>query len=131
MQARLMLTDKMFGGLVDDANLQQYYAKKSTGQLKIPWAQLGVIATTSRGSITSFRTAVDAGWQRHSCDALGGKARPRQTSGNKISRKISEYSEPLVGQATCSTGTVTLRRVTSTQRIVPLKKMHRERRRLN
>jgi hypothetical protein len=31
MQARLMLTDKTFGGLVDDANLQQYYAKKSTG----------------------------------------------------------------------------------------------------
>jgi hypothetical protein len=31
MQARLMLTDKTFGGLVDDANLQHYYAKKSTG----------------------------------------------------------------------------------------------------
>lgn len=30
IQARLMLTDKMFGGLVDDANLQSYYAKKST-----------------------------------------------------------------------------------------------------
>ena len=31
MQARLMLTDKTFGGLVDDANLQHYYAKKTTG----------------------------------------------------------------------------------------------------
>ncbi|HEX6731985.1 MAG TPA: hypothetical protein VF074_18355 [Pyrinomonadaceae bacterium] len=31
MQARLMLTDKTFGGLVDDANLHHYYAKKSTG----------------------------------------------------------------------------------------------------
>jgi len=31
LQARLMLTDKTFGGLVDDANLQHYYAKKSTG----------------------------------------------------------------------------------------------------
>lgn len=30
MQARLMLNDKMFGGLVDDSNLQRYYAKKST-----------------------------------------------------------------------------------------------------
>jgi hypothetical protein len=30
MQARLMLTDKMFGGIVDDANLQQYYQKQST-----------------------------------------------------------------------------------------------------
>ncbi|HSE34049.1 MAG TPA: hypothetical protein VLA93_20920 [Pyrinomonadaceae bacterium] len=30
MQARLMLTDKMFGGIVDDANLQKYYEKQST-----------------------------------------------------------------------------------------------------
>lgn len=30
MQARLMLTDKMFGGIVDDANLQKYYQKQST-----------------------------------------------------------------------------------------------------
>ena len=30
MQARLMLTDKMFGGIVDDANLQRYYEKQST-----------------------------------------------------------------------------------------------------
>lgn len=28
VQARLMLTDKTFGGLVDDSNLQDYYAKK-------------------------------------------------------------------------------------------------------
>ncbi|HEX5886125.1 MAG TPA: hypothetical protein VFY67_16405 [Pyrinomonadaceae bacterium] len=30
IQARLMLTDKTFGGLVDDSNLQSYYAKKTT-----------------------------------------------------------------------------------------------------
>jgi hypothetical protein len=30
IQSRLMLSDKMFGGLVDDSNLQQYYAKQST-----------------------------------------------------------------------------------------------------
>ena len=30
MQARLMLTDKLFGGLVDDSNLETYYAKQST-----------------------------------------------------------------------------------------------------
>ena len=30
MQARLMLTDKFFGGLVDDSNLETYYAKQST-----------------------------------------------------------------------------------------------------
>src|SRR5262245_54439072 len=30
MQARLMLTDKMFGGIVDDSNLQRYYEKQST-----------------------------------------------------------------------------------------------------
>jgi len=30
MQARLLLTDKMFGGLVDDSNLETYYAKQST-----------------------------------------------------------------------------------------------------
>ena len=29
IQARLMLTDKTFGGLVDDSNLQQYYAKQT------------------------------------------------------------------------------------------------------
>ncbi len=29
IQARLMLTDKAFGGLVDDSNLQQYYAKRT------------------------------------------------------------------------------------------------------
>jgi hypothetical protein len=29
IQARLMLTDKAFGGLVDDSNLQQYYAKQT------------------------------------------------------------------------------------------------------
>ncbi|HET6862861.1 MAG TPA: hypothetical protein VFH91_07425 [Pyrinomonadaceae bacterium] len=28
MQARLLLTDKTFGGLVDDSNLQRYYTKK-------------------------------------------------------------------------------------------------------
>jgi len=28
MQARLLLTDKTFGGLVDDSNLQRYYSKK-------------------------------------------------------------------------------------------------------
>jgi hypothetical protein len=30
IQARLLLTDKTFGGLVDDANLRTYYAKKIT-----------------------------------------------------------------------------------------------------
>ena len=30
MQARLLLTDKTFGGLVDDTNLQSYYEKKTT-----------------------------------------------------------------------------------------------------
>src|SRR5687767_13998790 len=30
IQARLLLTDKTFGGLVDDANLRSYYAKKTT-----------------------------------------------------------------------------------------------------
>jgi hypothetical protein len=30
IQARLMLSDKMFGGLVDDSNLQTYYSKQST-----------------------------------------------------------------------------------------------------
>src|SRR6185503_10360559 len=30
MQARLMLTDKMFGGIVDDSRLQRYYEKQST-----------------------------------------------------------------------------------------------------
>ena len=30
MQARLMLTDKMFGGIVDDSNLQRYYERQST-----------------------------------------------------------------------------------------------------
>jgi hypothetical protein len=30
IQARLLLTDKTFGGLVDDANLRNYYAKKTT-----------------------------------------------------------------------------------------------------
>ena len=30
IQARLMLSDKTFGGLVDDSNLQSYYAKKTT-----------------------------------------------------------------------------------------------------
>ena len=30
IQARLLLTDKTFGGLVDDANLRGYYAKKTT-----------------------------------------------------------------------------------------------------
>ncbi len=29
IQARLLLTDKIFGGLVDDVNLQTYYAKKT------------------------------------------------------------------------------------------------------
>ena len=29
IQARLMLTDKTFGGLVDDSNLQSYYAKRT------------------------------------------------------------------------------------------------------
>ena len=28
IQARLFLTEKTFGGLVDDSNLQSYYAKK-------------------------------------------------------------------------------------------------------
>ena len=30
IQARLLLTEKTFGGLVDDSNLQSYYAKKAT-----------------------------------------------------------------------------------------------------
>ena len=30
MQARLLLSEKTFGGLVDDSNLQAYYAKKTT-----------------------------------------------------------------------------------------------------
>jgi hypothetical protein len=30
IQARLMLSDKTFGGFVDDSNLQSYYAKKTT-----------------------------------------------------------------------------------------------------
>ena len=30
IQARLLLSDKTFGGLVDDSNLQSYYAKKTT-----------------------------------------------------------------------------------------------------
>jgi hypothetical protein len=30
VQARLLLTEKTFGGLVDDSNLQSYYAKKTT-----------------------------------------------------------------------------------------------------
>src|SRR5215211_1308971 len=30
IQGRLLLTDKTFGGLVDDANLRSYYAKKTT-----------------------------------------------------------------------------------------------------
>jgi hypothetical protein len=30
IQARLLLTEKTFGGLVDDSNLQSYYAKKTT-----------------------------------------------------------------------------------------------------
>ncbi len=30
IQARLMLSDKTFGGLVDDSNLQSYYSKKTT-----------------------------------------------------------------------------------------------------
>jgi hypothetical protein len=30
IQARLLLTDKTFGGLVDDVNLRNYYAKKTT-----------------------------------------------------------------------------------------------------
>jgi hypothetical protein len=30
IQGRLLLTDKTFGGLVDDANLRNYYAKKTT-----------------------------------------------------------------------------------------------------
>jgi len=30
MQARLLLSDKTFGGLIDDSNLQNYYAKKTT-----------------------------------------------------------------------------------------------------
>ena len=30
IQARLMLSDKTFGGLVDDSNLQNYYARKTT-----------------------------------------------------------------------------------------------------
>src|ERR1044071_2309290 len=30
IQARLLLTDKTFGGLVDDSNLQSYYAKQTT-----------------------------------------------------------------------------------------------------
>lgn len=30
MQARLMLSDKLFGGLVDNSNLEMYYAKQST-----------------------------------------------------------------------------------------------------
>ena len=30
IQARLLLTDKTFGGLVDDSNLRSYYAKKTT-----------------------------------------------------------------------------------------------------
>lgn len=30
IQARLLLSDKTFGGLVDDANLRSYYAKKTT-----------------------------------------------------------------------------------------------------
>src|SRR5690242_14546914 len=30
IQARLLLTDKTFGGLVDDANLRAYYARKTT-----------------------------------------------------------------------------------------------------
>ncbi|HSE19815.1 MAG TPA: hypothetical protein VLB46_22330 [Pyrinomonadaceae bacterium] len=30
IQARLMLTDKTFGGLVDDSHLQSYYAKRTT-----------------------------------------------------------------------------------------------------
>ncbi|HEU4834698.1 MAG TPA: hypothetical protein VFS90_09800, partial [Pyrinomonadaceae bacterium] len=30
IQARLMLSDKTFGGLVDDSNLQSYYVKKTT-----------------------------------------------------------------------------------------------------
>jgi hypothetical protein len=30
IQARLMLSDKTFGGLVDDSNLQSYYAKRTT-----------------------------------------------------------------------------------------------------
>lgn len=30
IQARLLLTDKTFGGLVDDANLRNYYSKKTT-----------------------------------------------------------------------------------------------------
>ena len=30
MQARLMLSDKMFGGIVDDSHLQRYYEKQST-----------------------------------------------------------------------------------------------------
>ena len=30
IQARLMLSDKTFGGLVDDSNLQSYYAKKTS-----------------------------------------------------------------------------------------------------
>ena len=30
IQARLLLTDKTFGGLVDDVNLRSYYAKKTT-----------------------------------------------------------------------------------------------------
>jgi hypothetical protein len=30
IQARLLLSDKTFGGLVDDSNLQNYYAKKTT-----------------------------------------------------------------------------------------------------
>ena len=28
IQARLLLSDKTFGGLVDDSNLQNYYAKR-------------------------------------------------------------------------------------------------------
>jgi len=33
IQARLMLSDKTFGGLVDDSNLQSYYAKRTTQAL--------------------------------------------------------------------------------------------------
>ena len=33
IQARLMLSDKTFGGLVDDSNLQSYYAKRTTQSL--------------------------------------------------------------------------------------------------
>ena len=112
IQARLMLTDKTFGGLVDDSNLRNYYSRKTTQMRDERAHNWELLRQRAEAESLYFEPLLmPDGSATHALFWVRNAT--SQTAGRSLQQAFSEHREPVDRQATLN-WEVTSRRVIST-----------------